>query len=171
MFEKRSPEVEVTLPSDREIAFSRMFEYPPQILFEAWTKPEHVRHWWGCHGSTLTVCEINLRPGGAWRIVMRMADGSNHPFKGVYREIVPHRRLIYTECYDVPSIGSPEWLTTISFEEHDGKTKLVHLIRHGSKEARDGHLQAGMEPGTIQTLNRLAGHAASMTQAVVTARA
>jgi uncharacterized protein YndB with AHSA1/START domain len=93
---------------------------------------------------------------------MRMPDGSEHPFHGVYREIVPNERLVYTECYEMPSIGSPEWLTTVLFEDVDGLTKLTHSILHNSMEVRDGHLQAGMEAGTIQTLNRLDDHVASM---------
>ncbi|MGH9629225.1 MAG: SRPBCC family protein, partial [Bryobacteraceae bacterium] len=155
-------EVTVTLPSDREIAFTRIFESPRPLLFEAWTKPEHVRQWWGCSGSTLTVCEIDLRPSGAWRFVLRMPDGSEHPFKGVYREIVPPERLVYTECYDQPAIGSPEWLTTITFEELDGKTKLTSSILHNSIEARDGHLQSGMETGMVHQLNSLREHVALM---------
>jgi len=168
--EKGNHEVAVTLPSDQEIVFTRTFERPRHLLFEAWTKPEHVRQWWGCEGSTLTLCEIDLRPGGAWRLLMLMPDGSEHPFKGVYREIVPNKRLVYTECYDIPSIGSPEWLTTITFEEIDGKTKLTHSILHRSVEARDGHLQAGMEAGTVQTLNRLAEHVALMAEVGATNR-
>ena len=159
---KSSHEVTLTLPSDREMCFSRIFEWPRHLLFEAWTKPEHLRHWWGCSGSTLIVCQIDLRPGGAWRTVMRMPDGSEHPFKGVYREVVPPERLVYTECYDMPKIGSPEWLSTVTFEELDGKTKLTYSLLHRSTEARDGHLQAGMEPGMIQTLDRLAEHVALM---------
>ena len=170
MSEKGNHEVAVTLPSDQEIVFTRTFERPRHLLFEAWTKPEHVRQWWGCEGSTLTLCEIDLRPGGAWRLLMLMPDGSEHPFKGVYREIVPNKRLVYTECYDIPSIGSPEWLTTITFEEIDGKTKLTHSILHRSVEARDGHLQAGMEAGTVQTLNRLAEHVALMAEVGATNR-
>jgi len=168
--EKGNHEVAVTLPSDQEIVFTRTFERPRHLLFEPWTKPEHVRQWWGCEGSTLTLCEIDLRPGGAWRLLMLMTDGSEHPFKGVYREIVPNKRLVYTECYDIPSIGSPEWLTTITFEEIDGKTKLTHSILHRSVEARDGHLQAGMEAGTVQTLNRLAEHVALMAEVGATNR-
>jgi uncharacterized protein YndB with AHSA1/START domain len=170
VFEKGNHEVTVTLPSDREILFTRTFEHPRHLLFGAWTKPEHVRQWWGCEGSTVTLCEIDLRPGGAWRLQMLMPDGSEHPFKGVYREIVPNERLVYTECYDMPSIGSPEWLTTITFEEIDGKTKLTHSILHRSLEVRDGHLQAGMEAGTVQTLNRLAEHVALMAEVGVTNR-
>jgi uncharacterized protein YndB with AHSA1/START domain len=155
-------EVTVTLPSDREIVFTRTFARPRHLLFEAWTKPEHLRRWYGCEGSSITLCEADLRPGGQWRRVMRMPDGSEHPFHGVYRDIVPNERLVYTECYEMPSIGSPEWLTTVHFEDVDGLTKLTHSILHNSKEVRDGHLQAGMEAGTIQTMNRLDDHVAAM---------
>jgi uncharacterized protein YndB with AHSA1/START domain len=161
---KNTAEVTVTLPSDREIAFTRTFVHPRHLLFEAWTKPEHLRQWWGCDGSTLTVCEIDFRVGGMWRIVMRMADGSDHPFRGVYREIEPDQRLVFSECYDVPQIGSPEWLTTVTFEEFEGGTRLTQTILHGSREARDGHLQAGMEAGTVQTLRRLDEHTARMAE-------
>jgi uncharacterized protein YndB with AHSA1/START domain len=165
MAEKGNHNVSVTLPSDREIVFTRMFDRPRHLLFEAWTKPEHLRQWWGCEGSTLTMCEIDLRPDGVWRLVMRMADGSKHPFHGIYREVVVNQRLVYTECYDMPSIGSPEWLTTILFEEFDGKTKFTHSILHRSVEVRDAHLRVGMEAGTIQTLNRLDQHVAATIEA------
>lgn len=164
MLATASHEVTVTLPSDREIVFTRIFARPRHLLFEAWTKPEHLLKWCGCEGSSLTLCEADLRPGGQWRRVMRMPDGSEHGFHGVYREIVPNERLVYTECYEMPSIGSPEWLTTVLFEEVGGLTKLTHSILHNSKEVRDGHLQAGMEAGTIQTLNRLDDHVASMAE-------
>jgi uncharacterized protein YndB with AHSA1/START domain len=162
MIAKSTSAFTLTLPSDREIAMTRVFDAPRSLVFEAWTKPEHVRHWWGCDGSTLTVCEIDLRPGGVWRFVLRMPDGSDHPFKGVYREIVRPERLVYTECYDEPSIGSPEWLTTVIFEEQGGKTKLTSTCLHASVEARDGHLNAGMEAGAAQTFDRLAEHLKSM---------
>ena len=155
MLVKSGAEVTVTLPSDREIAFTRVFERPRHLLFEAWTTPEHLRHWWGCEGSSITRCDIDLHVGGAWHLVMRMADGSSHPFQGVYREIVPNERLVYSERYDAPHIGSPEWLTTVNFDDFEGATRLTHTILHRSRELRDGHLQAGMEAGTVQTLNRL----------------
>jgi uncharacterized protein YndB with AHSA1/START domain len=158
-------EVAITLPSDREIVITRTFARPRRLLFQAWTQPEHLRQWCGCEGSSLTLCEMDLRPGGQWRRVMRMPDSSEHPFHGVYREIVPNEKLIYTECYDMLSIGSPEWLTTVLFEDVDGLTKLTHSILHKSREVRDGHLQAGMEAGTIQNLNRLDEHVAAMANA------
>jgi uncharacterized protein YndB with AHSA1/START domain len=140
---------------DREIVITRSFDAPRQLVFEAWTRPELLRRWWGCEGSTLTTCEVDLRPGGRWRFVMRMPDGSEHPLKGIYRDILPPDKLVYTECYDLPSIGRPQWLTTIVFEVEGDKTKLTHALLHGSKEARNGHLQAGMEGGMIQSFKRL----------------
>lgn len=160
MLAKSEAEVTLTLPSDREIVFVREFERPSHRLFEAWTQPEHIRKWWGCEGSTITECEIDLRVGGAWRLVMRMADGSENRFNGVYREIVLDERLVYTECYEEPKYGSPEWLTTVTFEKIDGGTRLTHSILHRSREVRDGHLQAGMKEGTVQMMNRLAAHTA-----------
>lgn len=171
MLEKSNPKVTVTLPSDREIQFSRVFEWPRELLFEAWTKPEHVRNWWGCSHANLTVCEIDFRPGGEWRFVMQMPDGSEHPFKGVYREIVPQERLVYTECYDAPSIGCPEWLTTVTFEQEGNGTKLTAVHLHGSKEARDGHLRSGMESGLTETMDRLAEAVASIADAMAAAEA
>jgi len=155
MLAKNGVDVAVSLPSDREIAFTCVFERPRALLFAAWTKPEHLGRWWGCEGSTVTLCEIDLRVGGAWQMVMRMADATDHPFRGIYREIVRNERLVYTECYDMPKFGSPEWLTTVTFEEVDRGVKVVHSILHRSGEARDGHLQAGMEAGSVQTLRRL----------------
>ena len=164
MLTKSNAEVTITLPSDREIVITRHFERPRHLLFDAWTQPEHMRRWWGCDGSTLTSCEVDLRPGGAWRVVSRMADGSEHPFSGVYREIVPGSRLVYTECYENPQAGNPEWLTTITFEDVEGGTQLTHAILHRSREVRDGHLQAGMKEGAIQTLNRLDTEASRMLE-------
>jgi uncharacterized protein YndB with AHSA1/START domain len=160
----KNVDVAVSLPSDREIAFTCRFQRSPQVLFEAWTKPEHIRRWWGCEGSSVTHCAIDLRVGGGWSLVMRMADGSEHPFHGAYREIVRPHRLVYTECYEMPQLGSPEWLTTVTFDELEGETVLTHTILHKSRDVRDGHLQAGMQEGTIQTLTRLNEHTATMRQ-------
>ena len=98
MLAKSGIEVEVSLPSEREIMFTCRFRRPRRLLFSAWTQPEHVREWWGCEGARITGCEIDLEVGGAWKVVMQMADGSEHPFRGVYQEITNEERLEYTEC-------------------------------------------------------------------------
>jgi uncharacterized protein YndB with AHSA1/START domain len=160
----KSVEVTVSLPSEREIAFTCRLQRRARSLFEAWTEPEHLKHWWGCEGSQITQCAIDLRVGGAWSLVMRMADGSEHPFHGTYREVVRPGRLVYTECYDMPRIGSPEWLTTVTFDEFQGATVVTHTIQHKSRAVRDAHLQAGMQEGMVQTLTRLEQHTAHMEQ-------
>jgi uncharacterized protein YndB with AHSA1/START domain len=167
MLAGKSVEVKVSLPSDREIAFACQFQRSARLLFEAWTNPEHLRRWWGCEGSSITHCAIDLRVGGFWSLVMRMADGtdgSDHPFYGTYREIVRPHRLVYTECYDMPRFGSPEWLTTVTFDETPVATLVTHTILHKSREVRDGHLQAGMQKGMVLTLTRLNEHTAAMEQ-------
>jgi len=148
-------DVTVTLPSETEIRFTCLFRRSPQLLFEAWTRPEHIRHWWGCHGASIATCEIDLRIGGSWKIMLRMADRSSHSFHGVYREIVPGERLVYSECYDAPQFGNPQWITTVAFEETERGTQLTHTIRHSSRQVRDGHLQAGMETGAVHRLRHL----------------
>ena len=156
------PATKISLPSDREIVLTRVVNAPRAVVFEAWTKPEHVKRWWGLRHQQLSVCEIDLRPGGSWRYVLRDPNGQDFRFHGVYREVVPPSRLVYTEYFDEPSIGSPEWLTTLKFEEKDGSTTLTSTVLHKSKEARDGHLQSGMEKGSAESLDRLAEHLRTM---------
>lgn len=155
MLAKGNLEVAVTLPSEKEIRFTCFFRRPRQVLFDAWTRPEHMRHWWGCEGSTIPVCESDLRIGGLWKVIMRMSDGSDHRFHGEYREIDPAQKIVYSECYEAPQFGNPEWLATVTFEEAADGTRLTHTIRHASRRARDGHLQAGMEAGTIHSFHQL----------------
>lgn len=149
--------LEITLPSDREIVMTRAFEAPRELVFEAWTRPEHVKRWWGgCNETSLPLCEIDLRVGGAYRYVMLGPDGERYPFKGVYREIVPPERLVHTFVFDVEPYSGSEAIITVTFEERDGMTVMTETILHPSKEARDGHLQSGMEAGAASSLDRLA---------------
>jgi uncharacterized protein YndB with AHSA1/START domain len=146
--------LKVDLPSDLEVRMTRVFDAPRRLVFEAWTRPEHVKNWWGRRGSTLSVCEIDVRPGGAWRYVIREADGQEHPFHGVYHEVDAPRRLVHTFIYDVPPYNEVEAVSTVTFDEHDGKTTLTEVTRYPTTEARDGHLP-GMEEAAAETLDRL----------------
>src|ERR687898_1713444 len=91
----------VTTPSDREIQMTRVFDAPRHLVFEAMSKPEHIKRWWGClgEGYSVPVCEVDLRPGGAWRFVNRHPKGEA-AFRGEYREIAPPSRLVFTEIFD-----------------------------------------------------------------------
>jgi uncharacterized protein YndB with AHSA1/START domain len=150
-----APKLKVTLPSDREILLTRTFDAPRRLVFEAMSRPEHVVRWWGFRGTTLTIVEMDLRPGGSWRFVLSGPDGQEHPFKGVYREIVPPERVVQTFIYDVEGIRDHEAVETMTLTEHDGKTTLTVNVLHKTKEARDGHLQSGMEAGSGQSYDRL----------------
>ena len=160
---RNSGALTVTMPSDREVVLTRVFEAPRRLVFEAWTRPEHLVHWYGPRGYTLPVCEIDLRPGGAWRYVLRGPDGEEMGMKGVYREIVPPERLVSTESYDIPGMGwTPESLVTMTLEERDGETTMTSRILYQSVEHRDGHVNSGMEAGAAETLDRLAEHLGAM---------
>lgn len=154
--------LKITTPSDREIVLTRTFDAPRRLVFAAMTSPEHVRHWYGCGIMTLTVCEIDLRVGGAYRFTMRAPDGGTHTLQGTYREITPPDRIVFTEGYVTEGFKSEEALVTSVFTENDGKTTLTVTVLHASRENRDGHLNAGMEAGAGESYDRLAAHLATM---------
>ncbi|MBC8065688.1 MAG: SRPBCC family protein [Chlorobia bacterium] len=144
----------LTTPSDREIVLTREFDARRELVFEAYTKPEHISRWWGCNDST-TTCEMDFRVGGEYRFVMRSSEGTEHPFKGIYREISAPERLVNTQIYDVEPYSEFEALITTVFEDLGGRTKLTSTILHRSIEERDGHLNSGMKHGAAESLNRL----------------
>ena len=112
--------------------------------------------WWGPHGLTLSVCEMDVRPGGAWRFVLRQPDGRDHPFRGVYSEVIPPERIVSTFIYDVDFIRDFPAIETVNFDECDGVTTLRVVAVHPTRESRDGHLNSGMEGGASQSYDRLA---------------
>jgi uncharacterized protein YndB with AHSA1/START domain len=140
-------------PSDREIVVTRVVAAPRRLVFEAYTNPEHVPNWMtGPEGWSMPVCEIDLRPGGVWHFVWRRADGTEMAMRGVYREIVPHERLVSTEAWG----GDwPETLNTLLLSEEGGKTTISQRVLYPSKEARDAALKTGMLDGMTTTFERL----------------
>ena len=143
----------VTMPSEHEIVIERAFDAPRTLVFEAWTKAEHVTHWWDPSGAPLAVCEIDLRPTGAFRFINAGPDGAKYSFAGFYREITPPTRLVWGST---PSPApNDESGATLIFDEHDGKTTLTITIRCASREERDALLQMRVDVGTAQTLDNL----------------
>src|SRR6516225_4449277 len=110
----------VTLSGDCEIALERAFHAPASLLFEAHTNCAHLRRWWGPRALELSVCEIDLRVGGAYRLVHRDVDGREYGFRGEYREIVPPARLIYTQRFEEASLSGRQSIVTVSFGEENG---------------------------------------------------
>lgn len=149
-----SDSFKVTTPSDRDIHFSRLFDAPRRLVFEAMTQPEHVSQWWGQLGDgySVPVCEIDLRVGGKWRFVSRHPKGEA-AFHGEYLEIVPHSRLAFTEIYE-PFPDSVSVVTT-DFIEEGGKTRMSATARYESKAVRDMVMGTGMEKGAALSYDRL----------------
>jgi uncharacterized protein YndB with AHSA1/START domain len=142
----------VTMPSEREIVIERVFDAPRTLVFEAWTKAEHVAHWWDPSGAPLAECEIDLRPNGAFRFVNAGPNGAKYLFTGFYREITPPERLIMG---GPSSMSNGESACTLVFSEQDGKTTLTMTFRCESKADRDALLQMRVDEGTAQTLENL----------------
>ena len=154
MAKRNSVALTITAPTDREIVMTRVFDAPRQLVFESWTSPRHLPHWMlGPEGWTMPVCEIDLRPGGAWQFVWRRSDGTGMEMRGSYREIMPPERLVSTESWG----GDwPETLNTLVLSERDGKTTIALTILYPSKEARDAALKTGMKEGVSVSFDRLA---------------
>jgi uncharacterized protein YndB with AHSA1/START domain len=140
---------QVSLPSDREILIVRAFAAPRSVVFEAWTKPEHLAQWWDPSRERLASCEIDLRPNGAFRFVPK---GAKPPFIGTYREIAPPERLVFST---VVTPSGVEALGTVLFDERDGRTTLRLTIACASKADRDALLEMRVDAGTLQTLENL----------------
>jgi uncharacterized protein YndB with AHSA1/START domain len=154
MAAKASSATTMTLPSDREILITRVFDAPRQLVFEATTKPEHMKHWWGPRGYELVVCEIDLRPGGAYRFVQRTAEGQEFAFRGEYREVEPPTRVVNT--FEFEGMPGHIALVTVTLDEQDGKTLLTETMLFDTPEDRDGMIQSGMESGMRESLDQLA---------------
>jgi uncharacterized protein YndB with AHSA1/START domain len=154
--------LKITTPSDLEIAMTRAFDAPRHLVFDAMTRPEHVKRWFGCAEFALSVCEIDLRVGGAYRFVMRLSDGVENTLQGIYRDVVRPERVVFTERFSMPGFTSEEYQVTSAFAEHGGKTTLTTTILHKTKENRDGHLNSGIENGVAPAYNRLAEVVATM---------
>ena len=142
--------VTITTPGDRQIVVTRIFDAPRAVVFEAWTKAEHVAQWWDPSGVPLAVCEIDLRPNGAFRWVNRAPDGGEgHSFTGNYREIAPPERLVFAGLAGI---------ATLVFTENGKKTKLTMTMECATSKDRDALLQMRVDAGTAQTLDNLAAY-------------
>jgi uncharacterized protein YndB with AHSA1/START domain len=151
----------VTTPSDREIRMTRLFDAPRHLVWEAMSRPEHIREWWGRLGDgySVPVCEVDLRPGGRWRFVNRHPSGEA-AFHGEYREIEPPGRAVYTEIFEAfPDVES---VVTAVLTEERGKTRITVTASYPSVEVRDMVLKTGMERGAAASYDRLEEVAASL---------
>jgi uncharacterized protein YndB with AHSA1/START domain len=157
--------LKVTTPSDREIVLSREFDAPRRAVWDTMTKPELLKRWlFGPPGWVMTVCETDVRIGGAFRHVWRHEDGRELAMRGEYREVVVPERIVRTETFELgcdPQSG--EQVGTLVLKERvGGGTSLTLTLRFPSKEARDATVASGMEHGVAAGYDRIDGLLASM---------
>ena len=142
--------------SDRELVVTRVFNGPAQIVFDAWTKPELLKRWWAPKslGVSLFSCEADVRVGGSYRFAFGHDPRQPMAFSGTYTEVTPPSRLVCTQLFEqMRSAG--EAVITATFDEDDGKTRLVVHQLYASKEALDGAIASGMERGLRETYEQL----------------
>ena len=157
--------------AEHTFAISRVFDAPRELVFEAWTNPNHVAQWWGPEMFTNPVCTMDVRQGGAYRIVTRSADGVDFAAKGVFVEVVKPERLVMTmdctghppEWHDMVNPNRPkgqdnpagELILVVTFEDLGAKTKLTALTQFESAAIRDAMVKMGLNEGWSQSLDRL----------------
>ncbi len=150
---KNTGTLKITLPSDREIAMTRVFDSPRQLVFDAFSKPEILKRWFGPHGWSLVVCEIDLRVGGGFRFVLRGPDGKDLGMRGTYVEINVPERSVHMESFD--DFPGESQVTSV-FTESGGKTTLTATVLYESQEVRDAVIKSGMEHGAAESYDKLA---------------
>jgi uncharacterized protein YndB with AHSA1/START domain len=146
----------ITTPSDREIAMTRVFDAPRELVFEAYTTPALLKQWLGVHNNwELAVCDIDLRPGGKYRYVWRGPDRMEMGMGGTFREVKAPERIVATEKFD-ESWYPGEAESTLTLMESGGKTTLTLVVKYESKAARDAVLSSPMDQGVAVGFDTLA---------------
>lgn len=146
--------------SDLQVRMTRTFDAPRHLVWEAFTKPEHVSRWWGPRYLTTVVEELDVRPGGSWRFIQREPDGTQYAFYGVFREVVPPTRLVQT--FEFEGAPGQVMVDDMTLEEHDGKTTITIISTASSVEGLEGMIASGMEAGAAESYDRLAELLATM---------
>jgi uncharacterized protein YndB with AHSA1/START domain len=146
----------VAYADGQELVMERIFDAPRDLVWKVLTDPERVTNWWGPHGYTTTVVEMDVRPGGRWRWINHTTGGEDAAFKGEYLEVVPPERIVRTEIFDAPGFDDRAAIDTMILEDLAGRTKLVARSRFPSVEDLEGALAMGMIGGALATYDRLA---------------
>lgn len=148
--------------SDRELVVTRTFNAPQRLVFDAWTKPELFKKWWlpKTFGLTMIACEMDVRTGGSYKLTIKHGDTPPMDFFGKYREVTPHSRIVWTN--EESEEGGP--VTTVTFEERNGKTTVTMHDLYPSKEALEAAVASGSCSGTGETLDQLEEVLASLGQ-------
>ena len=149
--------------ADREITLTRVIDAPASLLFEAYSRPEHIMKWFGPVGWPVTLAEIDFRVGGAFKFAMTGPSGvQNEPFGGTYLEIVPDRKIVYDNGFNFEKI----MVVTVTFDEADGKTRLTMHTVFATDEIAKMHIGGGFEAGTKSGLDQLEDLAADLASRI-----
>jgi len=147
---------------DRELVLTRLMDAPPDKVYRAWTEPELVKQWFAPAPWTIARAEMDVRPGGASLVVMRSPEGNEMPCPGVFLEVVPNRRLVFTDAYTgawQPS-AKPFMTVIVTFEDEGGKTRYAARALHWTVDDREAHEKMGFHQGWGQCADQLAAVAA-----------
>ena len=153
-----------TAGTDRELVLTRLINASREKLYRAWTEPELVKQWFAPLPYTTPVAELDVRPGGASLIIMRAPDGAEAPSRGVYLDVVPNERLVFTEAYVKawePS-RKPFMTVILTFEDEAGKTRYTARVRHWTVADYETHAKMGFQEGWAQCADQLASLVAKL---------
>ena len=146
------------MTAEHELTLTRLIDAPPTALFRCWTEPALIKQWFAPLPYTTPSAAVDLRVGGANLVVMRSPDGQDMPCPGTYLEIVPNRKLVFTDAYtgDWQPSGKPFMTVILTFEEEDGQTRYTARVRHWSAEDKKAHEEMGFHAGWGQCTDQLA---------------
>jgi uncharacterized protein YndB with AHSA1/START domain len=136
----------------QDVIITRVFDAPRGLVFKTCTDPNLIPEWWGPKNLTTAVDVMEVKTGGIWRFVQRDADGNEYAFHGVYHEVLPPERLVYT--FEFEGMPGHVLLETVRFEEMDGRTKMTDRPVFQTVEDRDGAIQSGMGQGASESMDR-----------------
>lgn len=161
-----APNLMISRVEGRELTLERTFNAPRELVFRTFTEAEHLKRWWGPTGWPLTVCNVDLRPGGVWHYCMTCTDEAQKDYygmqswgKAVYHEIDPPKKIIYADFFSDAegnvNEDMPSAMITLTFEEAEGKTKVTNFAQYASADAVQAVLDMGMLEGITDTFNNL----------------
>ncbi len=145
-------------PSERELRLTRLIDAPRETVFRCWTDPELLKQWFAPKPFTTAEATLELKPGGANVVVMQSPDGLKFPNAGVYLEVVPNERLVFTDAFTsgwAPKDGPPFMVAVVTFADENGKTRYEARVRHWTAEARSQHQSMGFQQGWSQCADQL----------------
>ena len=137
---------------NRQLRMKRMFKAPVELVWEAWTKPEHISKWWGPNGFTTTIHKMDFQEGGEWKLTMHGPDGTNYPNKSIYKEIIPFEKIVFEHI-------NPHFFTTVIFTKHGEGTEIDWSMLFDSAEMLETIVKAHKaDEGLKQNLEKLSAY-------------